>query len=177
MRRKKSTATANLRLSTQYFLEKLIPETIVGRLDTRVTAPNPKQPLVAGRDKAADDPALHMGASNVIKSKSIKNYLRDEIGLASDRDYIALSLDVNFAWDWRSPSASIDEAFQHDHTPNIAKLMKDRPTARLLSVAGYYDLAVPALFQRYVLTHSEIPTNRTQIVLLPGGHTVYKSTA
>jgi hypothetical protein len=45
-------AAANLRINTQGFLEQLVPGKVVGRIDTRVAAPRPDKPLVAGRDKA-----------------------------------------------------------------------------------------------------------------------------
>ncbi|MGB0040652.1 MAG: hypothetical protein WBQ00_17260, partial [Terriglobales bacterium] len=41
-------AAANLRIDTQDFLEQLLPGKVVGRLDTRVVAPKPDKPLVAG---------------------------------------------------------------------------------------------------------------------------------
>jgi carboxypeptidase C (cathepsin A) len=171
-----STITAaNLRIDTQDFLEQLLPGEVVGRLDTRVVAPKPDKPLVAGRPKAADDPALHMGASNVIKNVHVRDYLRDEIGVKTDLDYISLTLDVNFAWDWNSGSHKLEDNLQNlNPTPNLAKLMKEKPAARLLLLSGYYDLATPVLYQRYALTHAGMPLDRTRMVALAAGHTVYE---
>ncbi|MGB8010063.1 MAG: hypothetical protein WCF68_00500 [Terriglobales bacterium] len=171
-------AAANLRIDTQDFLEQLVPGKIVGRLDTRVAAPKPEAPLVAGRPKAADDPALHLGASNVIRNARARDYLRDEIGVKTGLDYISLTLDVNFAWDWNSGSHQIEDNLRYlNPTPNLAKLMNDKPASRLLLLSGYYDLATPLLYQRYALTHSGVPLARTRMAAFAAGHTVYEDDA
>jgi carboxypeptidase C (cathepsin A) len=170
-----STISAdNLRVEMQDFLEQLLPGEVVGRVDTRVAAPKPAGPLVAGRSKAADDPALHMGASNLIKNARVRDYLRNEIGVKTDLDYVSLSLDVNFAWDWNSGSRKTEDILRNlNPTPNLAKLMKEKPQCRLLLLSGYYDLATPVLFQRYALTHGGVPLDRTRMVAFAGGHSVY----
>jgi carboxypeptidase C (cathepsin A) len=173
-----SISASNLRIDTQDFLEQLVPGKVVGRIDTRVAAPKPDKPFVAGRPKAADDPALHMGASNLIKNGRVRDYLRNEIGVKTDLDYISLTLDVNFAWDWNSGSHKIEDNLRNlNPTPNLAKLMKDKPASRLLLLSGYYDLATPVLYQRYALTHAGVPLDRTRMVAFGAGHTVYDDEA
>jgi len=168
-------AAANLRIDTQEFLEQLVPGKVVGRINTRVAAPKPDGPLVAGRPKAADDPALHMGASNIIRNTHARDYLRSEVGVKTGLDYISLTLDVNFAWDWNSGSHKIEDNLRNlNPTPNLAKLMKDKPASRLLLLSGYYDLATPVLYQRYALTHNGLPLDRTRMVTFAAGHTVYE---
>jgi len=86
-----------------------------------------------------------------------------------------LTLDVNFAWDWNSGSRKIDDNLSNlNPTPNLAKLMREKPSARLLLLSGYYDLATPVLYQRYTVTHSEVPLDRTRMVAFAAGHTVYE---
>ncbi|MFZ3264848.1 MAG: hypothetical protein WA172_12680, partial [Terriglobales bacterium] len=171
-------AAADLRIDTQDFLEQLVPGKVVGRLDTRVAAPKPAGPLVAGRPKAADDPALHMGASNIIRNTRARDYLCNEVGVKTGLDYISLTLDVNFAWDWNSGSHKIEDNLRSlNPTPNLAKLMKNKPASRLLLLSGYYDLATPVLYQRYALTHSGVPLDRTRMVAFAAGHTVYEDDA
>jgi len=166
-------AAASLRIDTQDFLEQLLPGKIVSQIDTRVSAPKPNAPLVAGRTRAADDPALNMGTSNVKKSVWIRDYLRNEVGVKTDLDYISLTLDVNFAWNWNSGSTKLEDNLHFNATPNIAKLMREKPGSRLLLIGGYYDLATPVLYQRYTLTHADVPLDRTRMVTLASGHTVY----
>ncbi len=171
-------SASNLRIDTQDFLEQLVPGKVVGRIDTRVAAPKPDKSLVAGRPKAADDPALHMGASNVIRNARVRDYLRNEIGVKTDLDYISLTLDVNFAWNWNSGSRKIEDNLRNlNPTPNLAKLMKEKPASRLLLLSGYYDLATPVLYQRYALTHAGVPLDRTRMVAFGAGHTVYEDDA
>ncbi|MBZ5537874.1 MAG: hypothetical protein LAO31_18115 [Acidobacteriia bacterium] len=166
-------AAANLRVDTQDFLEQLVPGKIVGRINTRVSAPKPDGPLIPGRSKAADDPALNMGASNIKKSVWIRDYLCTEVGVKTDRDYISLTLDVNFSWNWSSGSPKAEDNSYFNITPNIAKLMKERPRSRLLLIGGYYDLATPVLLQRYALTHNGVPLDRTKIHVFASGHAPY----
>jgi carboxypeptidase C (cathepsin A) len=164
----------NLRVEMQDYLEQLMPGEVVGRLDTRVAAPKPAGPLVAGRSKAADDPALHMGASNLIKNARVRDYLRNEIGVKTDLDYVSLTLDVNSAWDWNSGSRKTEDILRNlNPTANLAKLMKEKPECRLLLLSGYYDLATPVLSQQYALTHGGVPLDRTRMVAFAGGHSVY----
>ncbi|WP_374598018.1 hypothetical protein [Sphingosinicella sp.] len=165
-------AEANLRLSSQDFLEKLLPGQVVGRIDTRVAAPAPKAVLVPGRDKAADDPALGMGKSNVIVNAGTGDYLR-EIGVDTDRAYIGLSLDVNFAWNWNSGSPKIQDNSGITALPGLEALHRAKPGVPVMLVSGYYDLATPLLAQRYALEHSAISPSRIQSLFFASGHTVF----
>src|SRR5207248_2530791 len=56
-------SAANLRIETQSFLEQLLAGDglIVGRLDTRVTAPKPDPAKAPQRPPGANDPALGLG--------------------------------------------------------------------------------------------------------------------
>lgn len=168
-------AKANLRIDSQIFLETLLPGQIVGRLDVRVTAPKPEKPINPNRPAAANDPALGLGRTNVIKSEPIAAYLRDEIGVRTTRDYYSLTLDVNFNWDWRSPSRLPEKS--RDATPNIAGLMQAKPQLRVLLLGGYYDLATPVLGPRYAITHGGVPLDRVDMVTLAAGHSPFEGDA
>lgn len=163
---------ANLRIDSQRFLETLLPGHVVGRLDTRVFAPKPAQPLNANRPAAANDPALGLGKTNVILSVPARDYLRGEIGVPTARDYYSLTLDVNFRWNWARANARPGESWSV--AGNLAGLMRARPKLRMLVLGGYYDLAVPLLETRYALTHSDVPLDRTTIIAMPAGHSVFE---
>ena len=168
----------NLRVPSQDFLEQLLPGQVIGRIDTRVAGPAQTAPLVAGRSKAADDPALNMGASNVMKSPSARQYFTNEVGVMADIDYVALSLDLNFAWDWRSTSRDFDDNVQAlNAAPNLVAFMRSRPAARLFVAASYYDLATPALATRYTLTHTAVAPERTIFKTYAAGHAPYDDDA
>lgn len=163
----------NLRVPTQDFLEQLVPGMIVGRIDTRVTAPKPKEALVAGRSKAADDPALGVGKSNVIKSPLLRDYLKEATGWRGEQEYVSLSLDLNFAWDWRGRSPKFEDNVALQSTPGLVAFMKARPKARLLLLSAYYDLATPVQAQQYALTHIGLPQERVQMISYASGHALY----
>ncbi|HET8750821.1 MAG TPA: peptidase S10 [Sphingomicrobium sp.] len=141
---------------------------VVGRLDTRVTAPIPKN--VPDRPSAANDPALGLGASNVIVSDTIGTYMRHELHVPTTEPYISLTLDVNFKWTW-PPTRGLEAP---SYTANIAKIMADKPKLRLLLIGGYYDLAVPLLAPRYALDHAWLPEDRVRMVALETGHSAFE---
>jgi len=172
---------ANLRVDSQAFLEGLLAadNRVVGRLDTRVAAPKPDKPLNADRPAAANDPSLGLGRSNVIRSPVVARYFRDELGLRTTRDYFGVTLDVNFNWDWSAALAgdAASPRFWFTTTPNLVKLLGAKPRARLVVVAGYYDLAVPLLAVQHALSHAGLPAGRVELLALPGSHSPYDDPA
>jgi carboxypeptidase C (cathepsin A) len=166
-------AEANLRVQSQDFLDALVPNYVVSRLDSRLKGP--KVPATTGRIRAADDPALHLNKANIRTNAWVADYLRKDVGVKTDQEYVSLNLDVNSAWDWNSGSSSLeDNIVGIDPAPNIGTFMRGHPKTQLLLVSGYYDVAVPALAQSYVLSHAGIPLKRTKIALFPSGHEVYE---
>ena len=145
---------------------------MIGRLDSRVTAPIPAaQP---NRPSAANDPALGLGRSNVIRSVPITAYFRQELGLNPAQDFISLTLDVNFQWTWppmdgrgKTPGTTV----------NLAAAMAAHPSLKAVLVGGYFDMAVPALMPRYALSHAWLPMNRVRIVTREAGHSVFEGVA
>lgn len=163
-------ASHNLRIDAETFRKNLREKDglVVGRLDTRVTAPIPKK--VPDRPSAANDPALGLGVSNVIVSDAIGAYMRNELRVPTTEPYISLTLDVNFKWTW--PRTRGLEA--PSYTANISKIMADKPRLRLLLIGGYYDLAVPLLAPRYALDHAWLPKDRVRMVALETGHSAFE---
>ena len=164
----------NLRVPTQEYRELLLPGKVIGRVDSRAAAPKPDAPLVAGRGKAADDPALGMGKSNVIKAPALAEYLRNATGYQPAGDYISLSLELTMAWDWRARTPKFEDTFAQQASPALLSFMEAKPQARLLMISGYYDFATTALAQRYSLTHLGLSPDRYTIEVYAAGHTVYE---
>lgn len=164
---------AGLRPDGQALLEGLVPGSTVGRLDVRVLAPNRALPQRGDRPAAANDPSLGLGRSNVIVSKAIGAYLRGELGVDTARDYYSLTLDVNFAWDWSRPSPRPGQSWSV--AGDLAGLLRAKPSARLLVLSGYYDLATPMLGTRHAIDHGGIPLARTTFLAFPVGHSVSES--
>jgi len=170
-------AASNLRIDTQSFLEKLLAADgqIVGRLDTRVSAPKPDPAKAPKRPPGANDPALGLGATNVIKSDPIKAYMARELGVHTARDYLSLTLDVNFRWNWQGEGGS--PRFYVNPTPNIAAAMTKQPQMRVLLVGGYYDMAVPLMAPRYALTHAGVPMERVDMHAFVAPHSASQGDA
>lgn len=166
---------ARLRVDSQAFLDNVVPGKVVGRVDTRVAREMPRQALVEGRPRAADDPALGLGASNVIRSGMARAYLTDDVGVRTDRDYYALNLNLNFNWNWcehcdtrgRPPAAGTAVE------PRIAAALERHPGLQVLLVGGYYDFATPLLGQRHALTRGGIPADRLTIGEFAAPHTPF----
>lgn len=167
-------AQANLRIDPQRFLETLLPGRIVGRLDTRVSGPAKPAPGVAGRSKQADDPALGLGASNIVVDSAVGDFLRS-IGVKTQAPYVRLNLEMNLHLDWAYGSRVFEDIVRLNPTPNVALLMSKRPKLRLLLIGGYYDMTIPVLGPRYAITHSEIPLSRFRAVAFDGPHAVYET--
>jgi hypothetical protein len=112
-----------------------------------------------------------MKGANVIKSPPIKAYLEKELGVRTQRDYLSLSLDVNFRWNWQGPAWPPE--FYVNPTANVTKLL-EKSHAYVLLLGGYYDLAVPLLAPRYALAHSGIPAERVQVTSFVAGHSPFE---
>ena len=122
----------------------------------RVTGPKPEA-RTKDRPPAADDPALGLHGSNVIRSPRIRKYMKQELKVATAREYLSLTLDVNFRWDWHQHEPASEPQFYVNVAPNLATLMSKRPQSRVLLLGGLFDLAVPALGPRYALMHGGLP--------------------
>ena len=165
-------AAANLRIGNDAFVQELLAGRgqLVGRLDARVAAPV-RPPAREDRPAAANDPSLGLGATNVIRSAPITAYMRDELGVSPGRDYVSLTLDVNFRWNWAEPAR--DRAAYYNPLRNVAALMDAKPALRMMVVGGLYDLATPVTAARYAVRHSAIPPERVAFLILPAGHSPF----
>ncbi len=174
----KYIAGANVRISDDAFVAELLKDRnlVLGRLDTRIAA-RPPEKVPNNRPAAANDPSLGLGATNVIKNDVAKRYFQSELRVPTDRDYVSLSLDLNFKWNWRQEQKPWHPSFYTNATPNIAEYMKKHSETRMLVVGGYFDLAVPVLSSRYAVDHTEIPLNRVTFALFESGHSTFSGDA
>lgn len=171
-------AATDLRISDDAFVDELLKNQnlVLGRLDTRVAAP-PQPRVPKDRPAAANDPSLGLGMTNVIKNDVAKSYFQSELHVPANRDYVSLTLDVNFKWNWQQPEKGWQHSFYTNATPNIADYMKKHPDTRLMMVGGYFDLAVPMLSVRYAINHSQIPLHRVTFAAFASGHSTFSGDA
>jgi carboxypeptidase C (cathepsin A) len=164
---------ANLRLQSQAFLESLIPGRVVGRLDARVLGEPPKPQAGAPRIGAKDDPSLGMHSANVVMSPQAARYLKDEVGVRTDRPYVRVNLDVNEAWDWNSGDKSLEANIAGLNVgPELGSYLRQASQARLMLLSGYYDMAIPVLAQEGELAHIGAPRDRIVIKRYETGHEI-----
>lgn len=165
-------AESDLRIDSETFLNALLADRklLVGRLDARVTGPVPTD-APPDRPAAANDPALGLGSSNVITSKDIGRYLREELEVPTARDYVSLTLDVNFKWDRNDPES---QPGAPGPARNIAAIMEQKPELEVLLMGGIYDLATPLLGSIYDIEHAGIPMDRVTIAEFEAGHSPYE---
>lgn len=164
---------ANLRIDAETFRKALRADEglDIGRLDIRVTAPAAKP--VSGEASAKSDPALGLNGSNVILNPVIGDYMRDELKVPGNRDYVALTLDVNAQWNWAQGAGGYRRP---DPMAGLEKLMRARPETRLLVVTSLYDLAVPQMEVGYAFSHAAIPPAQVRMVTLANGHAAFEGT-
>ncbi|SEJ98870.1 hypothetical protein SAMN05518849_12350 [Sphingobium sp. AP50] len=163
-------ADANLRVNSQTFLEKLVPGTIVGRLDSRAAGnvPTVKDPA---RDAAQDDPSLGLEGGNVRISKPVADHFR-EMGAKAPGDYIVLTLDLNFRWDWRPHATSWDANLALDAAPAYACFTAALLKAHIVIAAAHNDFPVTPTLAPYSFAHSCVPLDRVDFSYYDAGHTI-----
>jgi len=95
------------------------------------------------------------------------DYVRKDLGYASDRPYIPLNLEVNAMWDRNSPLGGPDD---------LAIALAQNHDLKALVVHGYHDLVTNYFLSRYVLEQSTLgPDARKRLFFgnYVGGHMFY----
>ena len=137
----------------------------IGLYDARYTLPL----KASGNDPVADDPAMGQYVPGFVAA--LNTYLRDDLGVTIDRDYIPISFRaVNSAWDYgMGPGIPPTRNFAED----LAVAMRRNPSLRLMVGTGLYDLVTPLGSADYVVAHAGIPLERTELHLYESGHAAY----
>lgn len=163
-------ARTGLRIGIMRFTKELLrgEERTVGRLDSRFTG--------ADRDSAGEvfefDPS--MAAITGPYAAAFNDYVRGELGYASDLPYEILSFDVNKAWQWESDNAHVDVA------ETLRKAMTTNPHLKVHVANGYYDLATPHFATEYTFNHLGLPEELYKNVSMSyyeAGHMMYVNLA
>ncbi|MGC4252611.1 MAG: hypothetical protein QM605_14385 [Sphingobium sp.] len=162
---------AGLKIPAEEFIGKLVPDKLVSMLDSRVSSDVPKDSF--SKDNAVNDPLLAMGMAKIKTSPDVSAYLTRQTGQTFTEPYVTLSLDANFAFDWRSRAAGFDFNRKLSARDGIALMAKKRPKSRILVTGGYYDLATPLFSTLYEVRHFNMSADRIEVAALEGGHTSY----
>lgn len=98
------------------------------------------------------------------------DYVRSDLGYATNRPYIPLNLEVNMRWDRKSEQGGPED---------LAIALTQNTDLKALVVHGYYDLSTNYMLSRFVLEQSvRAPEARKRLSfgVYPGGHMFYLRT-
>ncbi len=116
-------------LGPDQFQNNALPGQLVGRYDTRVSAP-PGSALAQG-----GDPSLSV--VNNAFTGGIITYLAGELHYTARSAYVSL-IDITANWDFSHDGKNLP-----DTIPDLAAALTQNPAMKVLSLNGYYDLATP----------------------------------
>ena len=116
---------------------------VVGRFDTRFTAPTPYLPGEGAVDPATDDPAT-AGVTSAHLS-AFRAHLAHDVGHRSDLTYRPLhNTVIEPVWDWRHRAPGTGEAIAPaDVAPDLAAALRRNPHLQVAVLGGVFDLATP----------------------------------
>jgi carboxypeptidase C (cathepsin A) len=156
----------NLRVNSEEFNKELLRKErrLVGRLDSRLTAPFSDDPLHT----------LHSDPSHTVLRGSFtaafNEYLNRELHYASEKQYEVVNLSVQ-PWEWGEAKNSY-----LDVSGRLWQALTTNKDLRVLFAAGYYDLATPFLCAEYTINHLHLLSElqpRVSVAYYEAGHMMY----
>jgi carboxypeptidase C (cathepsin A) len=114
----------------------------VGRLDSRYVGID----RIIDGDNLENDPSSDEVTGAF--TSTLNDYLRRELGFASDAFYLTLSMDVNRAWDYEDFKGRFV-----DTSENLRDVVSRSKAMRVFVANGFYDLATPSFATDYTLSH------------------------
>ena len=150
--------TTNVDLDAATFRSRLLTGQLLGRYDARIAAPNGSA-LAAGGDPSS---TLITGPFAAAAHSLVAN----ELQYNASAGYTLLS-NANNSWDFSHDGRPLP-----DTIPDLAAAIAQRPSLKVLSLAGYHDLATP--FHQTELDAARLGLQPGLIFrTYPGGHMTY----
>ena len=159
---------ANLRVSPGRFYKELLRDQglSIGRLDTRYTGVDYDR---AG-EQPDNDPSFY--AIDGAYTAAINSYLRDELKLRIDRQYVTIG-EVN-DWDWKlADQKGKDGEAYVNVAPYLGKAMRENSGLRVFVGQGWYDFATPFFAAEYAMNRPGFDPARIQFHYYDAGHMMY----
>lgn len=130
-------------------------------------------------DPVADDPA--MGQYSAAFIGAFNTYVRDELGVTIDDDYVAIDwININLPWAYgpRQPGAAAEADLNSgDPGGDLAAMMRRNPDLRLMSIQGWYDLFGAVGSADYGIAQRHLPSDRVTARAYQSGHMAYVGAA
>jgi carboxypeptidase C (cathepsin A) len=140
------------------FQKQLMPGTLIGRYDARVSAP------VGSPLASQGDPSDSLVSFSF--ASAIQNYLRNDLKYSSITGYVTLGNAISF-WDFSHGGQPLP-----DTVPDLATALTLNPRLKVLSLNGFHDLATP--YFQTSLDLSRIGNfTAVQVRNYDGGHMTY----
>ena len=156
---------ADLRINIMSFCKELLRDDkrALGRLDARFIG------IMASAEGASFDFDPSMNAIVPPYTAAYNQYIRAELGYASDLNYEILSFKVNENWTYKGGEFP-------DTSEGLRAAFAKNPFMRVLVAQGYYDLATPFQAAYYSLAHMGLDASlRDNVVIAEyeAGHMMY----
>lgn len=145
---------SRLNIGPGYYRVNLIPGTLLGRYDTRITAPG---------GNADSDPSSNLIGSSF--ATRLPEYLAS-LGYTNPSTYTLLSNAIQ-TWRWRHEGNAVP-----DTIPDLAAAIAQNPRLKVLAVNGYHDVATPFFTTEVDLARLGANPNVT-VRNYMGGHMTY----
>ncbi len=145
-------------LDPDFYQVNLIPGTLIGRYDARVSAP-----LGSPLASEGDPSSTLINASFAI---GIVSYLNSGLQYTNPSSYVLVGNAIQ-SWNYVHDGRPLP-----DSIPDLAAALAQNPKLKVLSVNGYHDLATP-FFQTERDLARLGPTLNVQLRFYPGGHMTY----
>jgi carboxypeptidase C (cathepsin A) len=149
---------ANFNLGPDYYQSNLLPGTLIGRYDARVSAP------VGSFLSSEGDPSSTFITASFVSG--INSYLSSDLQYTNPSVYTTLSNAIQ-TWVFAH-----DQLALPDTIPDLGAALAQNPTLKVLSLNGYHDLATPFFQTEQDLARlGPSPTVQTRFYI--GGHMTY----
>jgi carboxypeptidase C (cathepsin A) len=147
---------------------------VLGHYDSRYTLPKAN----SLGDPVADDAAMGQYSAPFIGA--FNTYIRDELGIAIDDDYVVIDwVNVNMPWHYaKAPDKGGPfAASTGDPGGDLAAMMRRNPDLYLMTAEGWYDMFGAVGSAQYGVAQRHLPADRVVEHAYQSGHMAYVGTA
>ncbi|TCM15423.1 carboxypeptidase C (cathepsin A) [Novosphingobium sp. PhB165] len=134
-----------------------------GQLDGRVT----RAISESNMHPPFDDPSMTLGAET---GTLLADYIGKELGYPLPSAYRTLNLGINFKWNWGKGELYSTLRF----APYLADAMAAKPSLKVMTVGGYYDITTPLAAGQFALNRVGIGPERRTSLSYAAGHSVFE---